>query len=202
MISVKAVNLDLKGGWKMQRVMIRGKMPSLNEYIEACRRNPYLGASMKRNVEQGIAWQAIKLKPIDEPCYIIFVWREETKRRDKDNIANGKKFILDALQKAGKLKNDNNRYILGFEDRFLYGKEQGVELMIYTKSEIEAGGRLTDREVAEKIKDNIAGLRAKGVDVDMSDLRYVKLAEFENEQELRFGGKLGIKAMDKGVVEK
>ena len=186
----------------MQRVMIRGKLPSLNEYVEACRRNAFQGASMKRSIEQGVAWQVIKMKPLAEPCYFIFTWYEETKRRDKDNVSTARKYIFDALQKAGKLKNDNNRYILGFEDRFLYGKEQGVELMIYTKSEIEAGGRLTDREVAEKIKENIAGLRAKGVDVDMSDLRYVKLAEFENEQELRFGGKLGIKAMDKGVVEK
>lgn len=186
----------------MQRVMIRGKLPSLNEYVEACRRNAFQGASLKRSVEQGVAWQVIKMKPLDEPCYFIFTWYEETKRRDKDNVSTARKYIFDALQKAGKLKNDNNRYIIGFEDRFIYGKDQGVEIVIKTETEIFGEGRLTDRKEAEKIKENIAGLKAAGVKPDMSDLRYVKLAEFENEQELRFGGKLRVKAMDKGVVEK
>ena len=36
------------------------------------------------------------------------------------------KFILDALQKCGKLKNDNSTYIAGFEDAYVYGKGQGV----------------------------------------------------------------------------
>ena len=186
----------------MQRIMIRGKLPSLNEYIDACRGNAFSAASMKRSIEQGIAWQAIKMKPLGEPCYFIFTWFEKTKRRDKDNVSTARKYIFDALQKAGKLKNDNNRYIIGFEDRFIYGKEQGVEIVIQTESELFAEGRLTDRAEAEKIKNNIAGLKAKGIEPDMSDLRYVKLAEFENEQELRFGGKLRVKAMDKGVVEK
>lgn len=186
----------------MQRIMIKGKLPSLNEYIDACRGNAFSAASMKRSIEQGVAWQAIKMKPLGEPCYFIFTWFEKTKRRDKDNVSTARKYIFDALQKAGKLKNDNNRYIIGFEDRFIYGKEQGVEIVIQTESELFAEGRLTDREVAEKIKDNIAGLKAKGIEPDTSDLRYVKLAEFENEQELRFGGKLRVKAMDKGVVEK
>lgn len=186
----------------MQRIMIRGKLPSLNEYIDTCRRNAFAAASMKRSIEQGVAWQVIKMKPLGEPCYFVFTWYEETKRRDKDNVSTARKFIFDALQKAGKLKNDNNRYIIGFEDRFIYGKEQGVEIMIKTESELFGEGRLTDRETAEEIKDNIAGLKAKGIKPDMSDLRYVKLAEFENEQEIRFGGKLKVQAMDKEVVEK
>lgn len=187
----------------MQRIMIKGKLPSMNDFIDACRSNAYKGAHLKKTYEQGIMWQVGRLKKISEPIKIIFIWHEQTKRRDKDNVAAGKKFILDALQKAGKIPNDNNRYIIGFEDIFRYGQEQGVELMIYTESELEVlGGRLTDREVAEKIKDNIAGLRAKGEEVDMSDLRYVKLAEFENEQELKYGGKLAASLLSKGVVEK
>lgn len=112
-------------------VKICGKLPSLNEYIEACRRNPHCGAKMKANTEAVIMPQLAKLPKIEKPVHIIFIWHEANKRRDKDNVAAGKKFILDALQKAGKLINDNNDYIAGFTDRFEYsGKEYGCTLII------------------------------------------------------------------------
>ena len=112
-------------------VKICGKLPSLNEYIEACRRNPHCGAKMKASTEAAIIPQLAKLKKIEKPVHITFIWHEANKRRDKDNVAAGKKFILDALQKAGKLINDNNDYIAGFTDRFEYGgKEYGCTLII------------------------------------------------------------------------
>ena len=43
--------------------------------------------------------------------------------------------------------------------------------------------RLTDRRVAEALRDNAEGLTAKGFDVPIDDLRYIKLAEYENEEE-------------------
>lgn len=43
--------------------------------------------------------------------------------------------------------------------------------------------RLTDRKTAEAVKANIEGLQAKGFEVSISDLRYVKLAEYENAEE-------------------
>jgi Holliday junction resolvase RusA-like endonuclease len=114
-----------------QKIKIVGKMPSLNEYIEACRRNAHCGARLKSNVEAGIIPQLAKLKKIEKPVHITFIWHEINKRRDKDNVAAAKKFILDALQKAGKLINDNNDYIAGFTDRFEYGgKEYGCTLII------------------------------------------------------------------------
>lgn len=45
--------------------------------------------------------------------------------------------------------------------------------------------RLTDRKTAEAVKANIEGLQAKGFEVSISDLRYVKLAEYENEEEIK-----------------
>ena len=39
-------------------VKICGKLPSLNEYIEACRRNPHCGAKMKANTEATIIPQS------------------------------------------------------------------------------------------------------------------------------------------------
>lgn len=43
--------------------------------------------------------------------------------------------------------------------------------------------RLTDRRVAEALRDNAEGLMAKGIEPAIDDLRYIKLAEYENEQE-------------------
>ena len=114
-----------------QKIKIVGKMPSLNEYIEACRRNAHCGARLKSNVEAGIIPQLAKLKNIEKPVHITFIWHEVNKRRDKDNVAAAKKFILDALQKSGKLINDNNNYIIGFTDKFDYtATENAVTLII------------------------------------------------------------------------
>ena len=114
-----------------QKINIVGKLPSLNEYVEACRRNAHCGARLKCNVEAGIIPQLAKLKKIEKPVHITFIWHEINKRRDKDNVAAAKKFILDAMQKSGKLINDNNNYITGFTDLFEYGaKENAVTLII------------------------------------------------------------------------
>lgn len=43
--------------------------------------------------------------------------------------------------------------------------------------------RLTDRKTAEAVKANILKLQAAGADVSIIDLRYVKLAEYENTEE-------------------
>lgn len=114
-----------------QKITIVGKLPSLNEYVEACRRNAHCGARLKCNVEAGIIPQLAKLKKIEKPVHITFIWHEVNKRRDKDNVAAAKKFILDAMQKSGKLINDNNNYITGFTDKFDYtAKENAVTLII------------------------------------------------------------------------
>ena len=114
-----------------QKIKIVGKIPSLNEYIEACRRNAHCGARLKYKIEAGIIPQLAKLTKIENPVYITFIWHEVDKRRDKDNVSAGKKFILDALQKSGKLINDNNKYIIGFTDKFDYtAKENAVTLII------------------------------------------------------------------------
>lgn len=43
--------------------------------------------------------------------------------------------------------------------------------------------RFTDRKTAEAVKANIEKLQAAGADVSIIDLRYVKLAEYENTEE-------------------
>lgn len=119
-----------------QTVMIHGKLPSLNDYVRACRSNAHAGAKLKKDTEALIMWQMGRFYKIKNPCFVTFEWHEKTRRRDKDNVAFAKKFVFDAMQKAGKLRNDNNDCITGFTDRFVYGVPYGVKVTVY---EVENG---------------------------------------------------------------
>lgn len=55
-----------------------------------------------------------------------FYWHERTKKRDADNIAFAKKFILDALVKNGVLADDSRKYVKGFYDTIVDDKEDFV----------------------------------------------------------------------------
>lgn len=50
--------------------------------------------------------------------------------------------------------------------------------------------RLTDRKTAADLKRNAEGLQAKGIEPNMSDLRYIKLAEYENREERETGDRI------------
>ena len=109
---------------------IKLKLPSCNTYINACRTNRYAGAKMKEDVENQIYYYIKDLPEFQKPVKINFLWIEENKKRDLDGIAFGKKFILDALVKFKKLKNDNRKNVYAFTDEFDYGKENKVILTI------------------------------------------------------------------------
>lgn len=113
------------------KAIIPGRLPSLNEYIAACRTNPHAGAKMKAEAEQRVMWSLARLPHLKKPIRINFFWVEPNARRDLDNISAGKKFILDAMQKAGKLPNDNRKYVKGFSDDFAVDKNNPrIELTI------------------------------------------------------------------------
>lgn len=43
--------------------------------------------------------------------------------------------------------------------------------------------RLTDHKTAEALRKNAEGLTAKGINVPIDDLRYIKLAAYEDAEE-------------------
>lgn len=106
------------------------KLPSLNQYINECRKNRYAGATMKAETEKNLAWYINTLPTYEKPIEIHFHWIESSKRRDLDNICFAKKFILDCMVKCGKLKDDNRKCVTGFTDTFEYGSETKVILYI------------------------------------------------------------------------
>ena len=100
---------------------IRGRLPGLNEYIDAERKNRYAGAKMKKQAESVVMHAARSLgkwKAENQVC-MTYHWYEPDRRRDKDNISGfGRKVIQDALVHCGILHNDGWREIKGFEDHF------------------------------------------------------------------------------------
>ena len=106
------------------------RLPSLNEYIFECRRNKFGASKYKKSIESDIGQFIGHLPRFENPVKIHFHWIEENKKRDLDNICFAKKFILDALVKAGKLKDDNRKCVTGFTDSFEYAKESKVILTI------------------------------------------------------------------------
>lgn len=115
----------------MIKLEIPFRLPGLNEYTEAGDKSRYHRNTLKQDTENDIMWflKSCKQK-INSPVFIKFIWYEQTYKRDKDNVAFAKKFILDALQKAGILQNDNNKYISGFSDFFVYGSGDKVVIEI------------------------------------------------------------------------
>lgn len=114
--------------------LIRHKLPSLNEYTAACRTNAYKGAKFKEEVEEVIGWsirQALTSKSLQKPkgaVIVKFEWHERTKKRDADNIAFAKKFILDALVNMRVLEDDSRKYVKGFYDTIIDDKTDFVKV--------------------------------------------------------------------------
>lgn len=109
-------------------VSIPYRFTSLNDYINAERTNRYMAAKIKKSETQ-IAADAFKgLQPILVPCSVRFTWVVTNKRRDLDNIAFAKKYILDGAVNAGYIPGDNMKYIVGFEDVLQFGDNERVEV--------------------------------------------------------------------------
>lgn len=114
----------------MYEVLIPIKFASLNEYVNMCRANRYMASNYKKKTEQEIAKYIESLPRFTRPVRLEFLWIEKDNRRDYDNIAFAKKFVLDALVRYGKLKDDNRKCVVGFTDRFTKGGETALSLTI------------------------------------------------------------------------
>lgn len=114
----------------MQKFEVPVKLPGANNLLY---KNPHKVSDIKKSAEKDIIVyiKQHKIRRIKKPVFLKFIWYEGTKRRDKDNVAFRKKFIQDAMKKAGILPDDNNNFIIGFADYFVYGQGQKVVVEIY-----------------------------------------------------------------------
>lgn len=124
----------------LNHFVIKAKLPSLNDYTDACRNSRYKGAQMKKDAEQLIC-AYIKISktvcPVDTPVEVHFEWHEANKRRDLDNIAFAKKFILDSLQKCKIIPNDSQKYVKALYDKVYDDTDSFVVVSL-----IEVGGQV------------------------------------------------------------
>lgn len=127
---------ETQTGAAVNHFTIQGRLPSLNDYTRACRSHWSKGAEYKRDVEADIIWQirAARNKGTLHPvaCKIVLhvEWHESDQRRDVDNIVSAKKFILDAMQKAGIIPNDNRKYVAGVYDEIIDDTTDFVKVII------------------------------------------------------------------------
>lgn len=121
-----------------QAFFIQGQLPGLNEYTRANRTHKQAGAAMKKQAEVicDAYIRAANPTPFVGRVAIRFLWIEPNGRRDPDNVAFAKKFVLDSLVRCGVIRNDTRRYVDTFEDRFdVDPRQPGVLVEIE-----EAGG--------------------------------------------------------------
>lgn len=88
------------------------RFPTLNEYIDCERGSTIAAAAMKKKCTEQVKEQCLSqhIQPVNGKVDLLFEWHSST-RHDPDNVAFAKKFILDGLQLAGVLENDNRKFI-------------------------------------------------------------------------------------------
>jgi hypothetical protein len=115
---------------------IPGPLPGLNEMIDQAKGCGGRGARYARIKDQWTQTCALHalaagLKHIDCARF-RFRWVERTRQRNPDNIACGKKYIIDGLVTAKVLDNDGWSQVLSWVDSFEVGERPGVWVTVET----------------------------------------------------------------------
>ena len=107
------------------------RFPTLNEYIDCERGSTIAAAAMKKKCTEQVKEQCLlqQIQPVNGKVDLLFEWHSST-RHDPDNVAFAKKFILDGLQLAGVLENDNRKFIGTMADEIIKDDEDYVILHI------------------------------------------------------------------------
>ena len=110
---------------------IKEHLITLNEYINAERKNKFLAAKLKKQNTLICKLYANKLKNKINPNGLYdlqITWNVLNNRQDADNIYFAVKFILDGLVGAGILKNDGRKNIRNISHTIKTKKEYLIEI--------------------------------------------------------------------------
>jgi len=100
-------------------IVLEGEFPNLNQEISHAKSHFAIYAKYKKEWTWMVELQCRTLPPIKEyPVSITFTWVTKNKRKDPDNVAFAKKYILDGLVHAGILENDSRKFIHSIQDFF------------------------------------------------------------------------------------
>lgn len=100
---------------------IPGELPSMNEIIAKSKQHYAVYSKMKKKFTQLVIDSAEGL-PVIESANFHIIWHCKDKRKDKDNIVAGQKFIFDGLVDGGILKNDGWKEVGNISHSFYIDK--------------------------------------------------------------------------------
>lgn len=106
-----------------QKFYVNQRLDGLNEVIKEARTHWSHGANHKKAQQEIVEWAIVAAKkkglaPVTGPFRLELFFAEPNTARDPDNIVSAKKFILDALQTMKIIPNDNQKFVLGFSERW------------------------------------------------------------------------------------
>ena len=89
-----------------QSLTIAGTLPAFNDVIRESKAHFANYSKDKKRHTHKIAWlcRSQRLQPFEERSQFLFIWHAPDKRKDPDNIAFAKKYILDGFVAAGLMK--------------------------------------------------------------------------------------------------
>lgn len=105
------------------QIIIEGELPDLNTYIQAERGNRFAGAKLKKEATELVRYYTMGKKARKGQFLVNFTWYTKDLRKDADNVAFAKKFILDGLV-PNCLLDDSRKYIVGLQDMFYVDKDR------------------------------------------------------------------------------
>lgn len=114
---------NTRGEEMITQFTIPYELTDLNKYINEERTNKYISAKTKKTNTNICALFCKNVPEITGQVKVIFSWYCTNKKKDPDNIAFAKKFILDGMVLSGILKNDGWNNIYEFEDKFYVDKK-------------------------------------------------------------------------------
>ena len=125
------------------RLTIYGRLPGLNDMIEADRRDRRAGNRLKQESQDTIRLyilRDLKHLKIEKPVELHYSFYEPNRRRDLDNISGyAHKVTQDALVASGVLKNDGWANIVGMKDSFFVdARNPRIEVIM---REVENSGK-------------------------------------------------------------
>jgi len=123
------------------KIVVPGELPDLNQYVKAAGASPGDRARLKAEIDARILNRFIAQAPGAkfEGRFVMWTnWYEADRKRDPDNVAFAKKFVLDALRKAGTIPGDGWKHIAGFKDLFFVDPDAPrVEVMLWASDKQE-----------------------------------------------------------------
>lgn len=106
------------------KIILKGELTDLNAYIKALNSHYIVGNRVKKHETERVCYAAKGIKPITNyPVRVSVTWFSKNERKDIDNVAFAKKFILDGLVMAKVLENDSRKFVRSLADDFEVDKD-------------------------------------------------------------------------------